>query len=100
MTRVEERHVDAAGVRLRARIVRVSLRAKPVLVLHGFTGAIESMDGVIDAFAGSRPVVALDLVGHGGSQSPSDPEAYTMSSCVAQVAASPLPASKDVLEAV
>ncbi len=86
-----DRFVEAArGVRLRVRVQGATLPGTPLLVLHGFTGRVESMADVGRAFStGSRarPVVAVDLVGHGESDSPPDPTAYSMASCVAQVTA-------------
>lgn len=79
--------VEAAGVRLRAHVAGSAAAGAPVLVLHGFTGAVESMAEVIESLAATRPVVGLDLVGHGQSETPADTARFTMPACVAQVAA-------------
>ncbi|MCP5025306.1 MAG: 2-succinyl-6-hydroxy-2,4-cyclohexadiene-1-carboxylate synthase [Actinomycetia bacterium] len=56
-----------------------------VVLLHGFTGSALTMSGLAEALAASRRVLAIDLVGHGRSDSPSSIDAYGMNACVAQV---------------
>ncbi len=41
--------------------------ARPLVLLHGFTGSAASWEGVRAAFRTSRRVVALDLPGHGAT---------------------------------
>ena len=69
----------------------------PVIVLHGFTGSASAMAPLTDRLAGAfraadesvRPLrlIVPDLVGHGGSEVPSDPSAYRVESMAGQVAA-------------
>lgn len=77
---------DASGVRLRA-VVDGPQDAPPVLVLHGFTGGAESMQGVARALARDWRVVRLELIGHGESEAPEAVAPYAMDACVEQVAA-------------
>jgi len=49
--------------------------AEAALLLHGFTGCAESMEGLAREIAGLR-VVRVDLPGHGGSEDPRDPERW------------------------
>ena len=58
----------------------VDVRGKgPTLVcLHGFGGAKEDFGDYLDDLASSWQVVAPDLRGHGDSDRPGDPEAYTL----------------------
>lgn len=56
----------------------------PIVVLHGFTGAVAAMGPVIDVLTGRHRVVALDLAGHG--KSPPPDAAYSMDEAVADVA--------------
>ena len=85
MTRAnEELRIPAAGVALR---VRSEGTGEPVLMLHGFTGRSESLEPVAEGLRDAWRVVRIDLVGHGGSDAPSTPEAYTMERCVAQLTA-------------
>ena len=61
-------------------------RGTPLLVLHGFTGSTESMTGVAAGLSRRYRVLQLDLIGHGKSPAPREPTAYSMESCVAQIA--------------
>jgi 2-succinyl-6-hydroxy-2,4-cyclohexadiene-1-carboxylate synthase len=80
--------IDVEGVRLRAVLEGETHEAVPsVLVLHGFTGAAESMSGVSESLARDRRVARLELVGHGQSEAPTARAAYAMSACADQIAA-------------
>ena len=82
-----ERFVDAHGVRLRALTSGdARAQARPVLMLHGFTGGAESMACVAKPLAEQRCVVRLELVGHGESDAPADLAAYRMEACAEQIA--------------
>lgn len=87
MIRGCDEFISAAGLRMRVRRLGVGQPGRTVAVLHGFTGSIESMQPVSEAFAADRPVVALDLVGHGETEAPARPSAYSMEACVAQIVA-------------
>lgn len=80
----EARFVSAAGVRLHAL---VEGRGSPVLILHGFTGCAESMEGAAEGLAERHRTIRLDLVGHGRSDAPRDIAHYSMESCVEQLGA-------------
>lgn len=58
----------------------------PVVLLHGFTGCARAMAGIARGLRDAYRVISLDLVGHGQSDAPSDPAAYTMPRCAGQVA--------------
>jgi 2-succinyl-6-hydroxy-2,4-cyclohexadiene-1-carboxylate synthase len=75
--------VEVGGVRLR---VVDEGSGEPVLVLHGFTGAAESMEAVSKGLRDRYRVVRLELIGHGGSESPFDRARYAMDACAAQIA--------------
>jgi 2-succinyl-6-hydroxy-2,4-cyclohexadiene-1-carboxylate synthase len=45
----------------------------PVLLLHGFTGSVEAWGRLPETLAGVRPVLAVDLPGHGKSGIPDRP---------------------------
>jgi 2-succinyl-6-hydroxy-2,4-cyclohexadiene-1-carboxylate synthase len=79
--------VQANGIRMSVGVAGEHLPGTPALVLHGFMGSIESMQGVVERLAVDRPVFALDLVGHGESDAPKAVRAYSMDACVEQVAA-------------
>lgn len=57
----------------------------PVLALHGITSSLMSFVGVAEALDGARPLVALDLRGHGDSDKPDGP--YTVEQHARDVAA-------------
>ena len=78
--------VVADGVRLRA-VVEGPESGRPVLVLHGFTGSAESMEGVASPLAADRRVARLELVGHGASDAPEAVAPYAMEACARQVVA-------------
>jgi 2-succinyl-6-hydroxy-2,4-cyclohexadiene-1-carboxylate synthase len=75
--------VESGGLQLH---VETRGQGTPVLLLHGFTGCAATLSGLARELtrAGYR-TVAPDLVGHGGSDAPTDPSHYTMPRCVAQV---------------
>ncbi len=50
----------------------------PVLLLHGFTGTARTWEAHIDALSTHYRVIAPDLLGHGGSDAPSEPARYTL----------------------
>ena len=52
------------------------------LILHGFTGSAETMRGVAAGLAENRRAILVDLVGHGGSDAPLEPDAYRMGRCL------------------
>lgn len=62
----------------------------PTLVLlHGFTGSAASWGRHLDVFAQQGfHVVALDMLGHGQSDAPSDPQRYSIEHCAEDVVAS------------
>jgi 2-succinyl-6-hydroxy-2,4-cyclohexadiene-1-carboxylate synthase len=82
----EDRRVALAGVELNARVEALpGSDAPPVLILHGFTGSLESMTGVAQLFRGERGTACVDLLGHGASDAPDAAAHYSMESCVAQL---------------
>ena len=75
--------ITAAGVGL---AVDVWGSGPPVLVLHGFTGSAAAMAPLTARLEGFT-VIAPDLVGHGRSESPSDPDRYTVPATAEQALA-------------
>ena len=49
-----------------------------VVVLHGFTGHAETWRSFMDAARSDYTLIAVDLPGHGASDSPDDPKLYSM----------------------
>lgn len=58
-----------------------------LLLLHGFTGSSENWHELMPYFAEQYDVLALDLPGHGRTQSPPDPARYEMATVAADIAA-------------
>jgi 2-succinyl-6-hydroxy-2,4-cyclohexadiene-1-carboxylate synthase len=56
-------------------------------LLHGFTGSADNWHPQVEAFSTHFQTVAVDLPGHGLSDSPADPERYGMVHCAADLAA-------------
>lgn len=66
------------GVRLN---VEVAGAGPALLLLHGFTGSGATWIPHLDAWRGFT-TLAVDLLGHGASDSPPDPERYRLERCV------------------
>ena len=82
LRRQEPGPTRSAGIRLH-RCVEGS--GPPLLLLHGFSGSSESLDDAASRLQHRFQTIRLDLIGHGRSPSPTDPSAYSMQSCVAQI---------------
>lgn len=86
--------VEAGGIRLHAVVdeprapapLRAGAPIPEILVLHGFTGAAESMEGVGRHLSDRARVARLDLVGHGASEAPLELAPYGMEACATQIA--------------
>jgi pimeloyl-ACP methyl ester carboxylesterase len=77
---VDERSFDLGEVELLA--LEAGEGGRPLLLVHGFTGAKEDFaDHVAPLAAAGWWVVAPDLRGHGGSAQPDDESAYSLSAC-------------------
>src|SRR5712692_4095155 len=71
-----ERHVDVGDVQL--SIAEAGAGQRPLLLVHGFTGAKEDFTPWLDRLAGAGwHAVAPDLRGHGGSSQPAAESAYS-----------------------
>jgi 2-succinyl-6-hydroxy-2,4-cyclohexadiene-1-carboxylate synthase len=58
---------------------------RALVLLHGFTGSAAAWAPLMDDLARHRQVVAIDLLGHGGSDAPPDPRRYGIAHCVEDV---------------
>jgi pimeloyl-ACP methyl ester carboxylesterase len=74
--------IELVGPDLNVRQYRAADRPEgptgAIVLLHGYAGSIQWWDDVAQRLADRthREVVAIDLVGHGGSESPRDSRAY------------------------
>lgn len=53
-----------------------------VLAIHGFTGNTDTWAPVTAAMQNEFTMVAVDMLGHGGSDAPRDPKRYSMEHCI------------------
>ncbi len=67
--------------------IKTTGAGRPLVLLHGFTGAGASWAEHVPALARGRRVVAPDLIGHGASAAPEDPARYRMEPCVTDLLA-------------
>lgn len=61
--------------------VHIEGQGPVLLLLHGFTGSIETMAGLSGLLNRHFCVISLDLPGHGRTSVPDDPAWYTFSRC-------------------
>jgi 2-succinyl-6-hydroxy-2,4-cyclohexadiene-1-carboxylate synthase len=61
--------------------------APPLLLLHGFTGSGENWAEVMASFRDLFSVFTIDILGHGRSASPPDPNRYAMPQVAADIIA-------------
>lgn len=50
--------------------VKVEGDGRPLLLIHGFSAALDWWDGIAPALAKNHKVIRLDLIGHGGTEAP------------------------------
>ena len=58
--------------------VQITGDGPPVVALHGFTGSSSTWEPFAAAAHWEYTIVAVDLLGHGASDSPDDPQCYSM----------------------
>jgi len=63
------------------------LTKPPLLLLHGFTGSGENWNDLMPVFGERYAVITVDILGHGRSASPTDPNRYTMPQVAADLIA-------------
>jgi 2-succinyl-6-hydroxy-2,4-cyclohexadiene-1-carboxylate synthase len=66
--------------------VDVTGSGEPFVLLHGFTGNLQTWDRFVPEWSRWFRVVRLDLIGHGDTSKPSDPRRYTMDLAVSDLA--------------
>lgn len=58
----------------------------PLVLLHGFTGSRESWGTIEPSLSMDHTVIAIDLLGHGGTAAPAEPDRYGVDHQVADLA--------------
>jgi len=76
--------LERGGVRIAYEIAG---RGPALLLTHGFTGSSADWSKCRDALARTHTVITWDIRGHGASDRPADPALYSVSLCVADMAA-------------
>src|SRR5512143_1176009 len=71
--RAEDGFFDSKGVKIHFRILG---QGEPVVLIHGFTGNLESFTALANDLAKTHFVVSLDCRGHGKSDKPHEGAAY------------------------
>ena len=57
--------------------VEIEGSGPPLLLLHGFTGSVRTWDALRATLRQHATLIGVDLIGHGHTASPADPERYT-----------------------
>lgn len=71
--------LEVSGVHYRVRVVG---EGPALMLLHGFTGDLHTWDRFVPTFARTYRTITVDLIGHGGTDAPADPERYRMERCI------------------
>jgi 2-succinyl-6-hydroxy-2,4-cyclohexadiene-1-carboxylate synthase len=58
--------------------VEIAGEGEPLLLLHGFTGSVETWKPFIPYWSNDLKLIMVDVIGHGNSDIPEDPDRYTM----------------------
>lgn len=77
--------INATAVRLHVEHLAGVVGGVPIVLLHGFTGCLESWRPLAERIGKGRPVYGVDLPGHGKSPSPVEVEPYTMAASVESI---------------
>lgn len=64
--------------------VEVISNGEPIVLLHGFTGCIANWNHILAEFP-QHQLVLIDIIGHGKTESPSDPSRYEMNEVVKDI---------------
>jgi len=67
--------IDVNGIQLN---VEIEGEGAPILLLHGFTGSTKSWQWIVPFLRNRYQVILIDLIGHGLSEAPADPNRYSM----------------------
>ncbi|MCC6418913.1 MAG: alpha/beta fold hydrolase [Gemmataceae bacterium] len=76
--------IDRGGVSI---FYEVNGDGPPVLLSHGYSATAQMWRGQVQALSGSHRLVTWDMRGHGESDSPTDPTAYSEAATVGDMAA-------------
>ncbi len=77
--------INFQDILLNVEIFRKNNSEELILFLHGFTGSSEEWEDIAEKVDKRFNLAALDLIGHGKSQSPEDENFYSAGSIVEQI---------------
>jgi pimeloyl-ACP methyl ester carboxylesterase len=80
-------YIDREGVRIHYEVAGTSTGRPPLLLTHGYSATAEMWTVNLPALSKHRPVITWDIRGHGLSDSPDDPAAYSEAASVDDMAA-------------
>jgi len=72
----------ANGIYLNVEIAGTDRASEPLVLLHGFTGSAATWSAHTTIFSQHFQTIAVDLLGHGLSDSPADAARYQMERCI------------------
>lgn len=79
-------NVKVEGISLNCEIVKKGKETSPYIIfLHGFTGSASDWNEVIENLPSGFNYAAIDLIGHGKSDSPEEIEHYTSEKIINQI---------------
>jgi pimeloyl-ACP methyl ester carboxylesterase len=70
---------------MRLHVVREGEAGTPIVFVHGLGTSSDSWQVLMSHLRGTHRVIALDLLGHGNSPVPDDPEEYTRDRALADI---------------
>jgi 2-succinyl-6-hydroxy-2,4-cyclohexadiene-1-carboxylate synthase len=77
---------ELAGIKLNISFFHTVENDKPCLLfLHGFTGSTDDWNPLVNHIDKNFSSIGIDIIGHGGSDSPDYPELYTADAITIQV---------------
>ncbi|MDT3697271.1 MAG: 2-succinyl-6-hydroxy-2,4-cyclohexadiene-1-carboxylate synthase [Ignavibacterium sp.] len=77
---------DINGIKINAEIpAEIDPNKKFIILLHGFTGSAEDWLPIIEQMPNNYNYVAIDLLGHGKSDSPSNSQSYSVDALIQQL---------------
>ena len=77
-------YLDRDGVRI---YYEIHGKGRPVLLTHGFAGTSNTWRPNLEALSAHHRVIVWDLLGHGNSDSPADPDDYSLDLTIGDMAA-------------
>lgn len=69
--------IDVGGYKIEVQAYKQKKSRRSVVLLHGLAGTGKDWDPILPVFAPDHDVYTVDLIGHGASDAPTDPDLYT-----------------------